>query len=166
MKITVVVLIFVFTVSCTYSQKKHHATVSKERAAKTLREQFPGAVILSEELEKENGKLIWSFDVKQDSSMREIWVDAHSGKVIKTEEESTTAENDEKISDRAEQAALKKVPGEITNKEVSEKNGHRIYSFDIKTKQGKTVEVEVDGASDKILRIETEDEDKDNDEDD
>ena len=53
-----------------------------------------------EELEKEKGKLVYSFDIRNDrGTISEVWVDAKTGKVIKVEEENAAAEAKEKKED-------------------------------------------------------------------
>ncbi len=55
------------------------------------------------ELEKEAGKLIYSFDIRnQKGTISEVWVDAKTGKVIKVEEENAKAEAKEKRQDKKE----------------------------------------------------------------
>ncbi|MCV5746798.1 PepSY domain-containing protein, partial [Escherichia coli] len=57
--------------------------------------------IESEELEKEKGKLVYSFDIRNArGTITEIWVDASSGKVVHKSEENAEAEAKEKAADR------------------------------------------------------------------
>lgn len=70
--------------------------ISKQQAIKAALLEVKGGKITSSELEKEEGKLVWSFDVKAGGKITEVWVDAYSGKVIKTEEESPAKEKSEK----------------------------------------------------------------------
>jgi uncharacterized membrane protein YkoI len=161
MKSIIIVLTFLFVVSPSFSQKKSESKITKEQATKTILEQFKDASIQESELEKENGKLIWSFDLKIGDAIKEVWVDANTGKIIKTEEESAAKEKKEQVSEKAEKAALKKVSGEIIKKEVKKDNGKTIYSFEIKKKDGKIVEVDVNAKTNKVLKVEAEDATKD-----
>ena len=160
MKLIVTILAMILAASIGLGQKKHSTKISKMQATRTVQEQFKGATIKSSELEKEEAKLVWSFDLKVDGAMKEVWVDANTGKVIKTEEESAAKEKEEQVSEKAEKAALKKVPGEIVKSEVKKEKGETIYSFEIKTKEGKTVEADVDAKTNKVVKIETEDDEK------
>ena len=146
-------------------QKKGKAKITEAQATQTVLQTVKGGTIQSAELEKEEGKLVWSFDVKTEKGLFELWVDATTGKVIKTENESVSEEEAEMVTEAAEKAALKKVPGEVTESTVKTEKGKKIYSIEIKTKKGKTVEVDVDAITNKVLRMETEETKEDEDED-
>jgi uncharacterized membrane protein YkoI len=161
MKSLIAVLAFLLIVTSSFAQTKKDAKITKEQATKVTLEQFKDATIQSSELEKEEGKLIWSFDLKVGEKTKEVWVDANTGKVIKTEEESSVKEKEEQVSDKAEKVALKKVPGEVIKKEVKKEKGKMIYSFEIKKKDGKIFEVEVDAKTNKVLKVEAEEAEKD-----
>jgi uncharacterized membrane protein YkoI len=66
------------------------ARVSKEDAQKTALASVPNGAIKEAELEKEHGKLIWSFDVAAPDSndITEVNVDAITGGVVSVEKES------------------------------------------------------------------------------
>jgi uncharacterized membrane protein YkoI len=66
------------------------AKVSQEDASKTALAKVPDGTIKESELEKEHGKLIWSFDVATPGSkdITEVNVDAITGDVVSTEKES------------------------------------------------------------------------------
>lgn len=72
------------------------AKVSKADAGKTALAQVPGGTIKEAELEKEKGKLVWSFDITTPDTkdITEVNVDAITGDVISVEKES--AENEAK----------------------------------------------------------------------
>src|SRR6266581_7254799 len=74
------------------------AKVSKADAEKIALEKVPGGTIKEGELEKEKGKLIWSFDITIPGStdIKEVQVDAVSGQVISVETETAAAEAKEK----------------------------------------------------------------------
>ena len=160
MKFVVTLLAMILATSIGSGQKKHSARISKVQATKTVQEQFKGVAIKSSELENEEGKLVWSFDLEVDGAVKEVWVDANTGKVIKTEEESATKEKEEQVSEKAEKTALKKVPGDVVKSEVKKEKGKILYSFEIKTKGGKTVEADVDAETNKVVKIETEEDEK------
>ncbi|MDP9162180.1 MAG: PepSY domain-containing protein [Acidobacteriota bacterium] len=54
----------------------------------------------SKELEKEKGKLIYSFDIKTKSGVHEVNVDSVSGEIVEDKVESAAAEEKEKQQDK------------------------------------------------------------------
>jgi Peptidase propeptide and YPEB domain len=74
------------------------AKVSRADAEKTALAKVPGGTIKEGELEKEKGKLIWSFDISSPgtSDIKEVQVNAISGEVVSVETESGAAEAKEK----------------------------------------------------------------------
>lgn len=78
--------------------RKARITMAQAREI-ALRED--NGTIESEELEKEKGKLVYSFDIRNArGTITEIWVDASSGKVVHKSEENAEAEAKEKAADR------------------------------------------------------------------
>jgi uncharacterized membrane protein YkoI len=65
------------------------AKVSKDDAKKTALAKVPNGTIKESELEKEHGKLIWSFDVATPDTkdITEVNVDAITGDVVSMEKE-------------------------------------------------------------------------------
>ncbi|MDP9120975.1 MAG: PepSY domain-containing protein [Acidobacteriota bacterium] len=78
-----------------------HATVTLDAARATALAQVPGATVKSEELEREHGKLIYSFDlqVPGKSGVEEVNVSATDGKVVARKHETAKAESREKRKD-------------------------------------------------------------------
>jgi len=72
------------------------AKVSKDDAEKTALAKVPNGTIKEAEIEKEHGKLIWSFDVATPDTkdITEVNVDANTGAVVSVDKES--AENEAK----------------------------------------------------------------------
>lgn len=66
------------------------AKISKDAAEKTALARVPNGTIQESELEKEHGKLQWSFDVATPNSkdITEVNVDAMTGDVISTGKEA------------------------------------------------------------------------------
>lgn len=88
---------------CMTEEKKEaklqaEAKVSKADAEKTALAKVPGGTIKEGELEKEKGKLIWSFDISIPDSrdIKEVQVDAITGEVVSVETETAAAEAKEK----------------------------------------------------------------------
>ena len=73
------------------------ATVTKEAATKTALDKVPNGTIKEAELEKEHGKLVWSFDISSPDSkdITEVQVDAKTGRVVSVQKESPKAEKKE-----------------------------------------------------------------------
>jgi hypothetical protein len=78
------------------------AKVSKEDAEKTALTKVPNGTIKESELEKEKGKLIWSFDVTTPDwkDITEVNVDAMTGDVISADKESAESEAKEATEEK------------------------------------------------------------------
>ncbi len=94
------------------SPKKATAKITKKQAIATVKAKFPNGKISEVELEKEQGKLVWSMDVRVGKETQEVWVDANSGEITHTEVESAEHEKEEKSEERREhkQHEAKKQP--------------------------------------------------------
>lgn len=85
-----------------HSEKHHNnqaalmaqAKISKETAQQTALAKVPNGTIKESELEKEHGKLQWSFDVATPDSkdITEVNVDAVTGSIISADKESASDE--------------------------------------------------------------------------
>lgn len=135
---------------------------SMETCMKAALAKHPGAVI-SLEAEIENKKPIYEFDIKgNDGKEWEVECDAKSGKV--TEEEEEVEAKDPRFASKAKlnaedakKAALAFQAGEVVESETSiESDGTLSYEFDIKTKDGKEIEVEIDAVTGKVQESEEE----------
>jgi hypothetical protein len=80
------------------------AKVSKTDAEKTALAKVPNGTIKSEEIEREHGKLVWSFDIAKPGTkdIIEIQVDAISGKIVHTELEKPQDQAKEAAGEKAE----------------------------------------------------------------
>ncbi|MDB6040926.1 MAG: PepSY domain protein [Verrucomicrobiales bacterium] len=85
------------------------AKITKKEASKIALAKVPGGKIKESELEKENGKLIWSFDIKTKGTkdITEVQVDAITGAVVSVEKETAAAEKKEKADEKAEKSEKK-----------------------------------------------------------
>ena len=74
------------------------AKVSKADAEKTALAKVPNGTIKEGELEKEKGRLIWSFDIATPDSkdITEIAVDAITGEIVSVEKETPEKQAKEK----------------------------------------------------------------------
>lgn len=79
------------------------ARVTKHQAKKNALARVKRGTIMSAELEKENGALIWSFDIAQPGKkdLTEVWVDATTGKIIAVDIETPTDEKKEAAEHKA-----------------------------------------------------------------
>src|SRR3954454_10025662 len=75
-----------------------HARISREEATRTALAKVPHGMVKEAELEKEKGRLVWSFDIASAGSkdITEVQVDANTGDVVSVEKESPKAEATEK----------------------------------------------------------------------
>ncbi len=83
------------------------AKIAKAVATKTALDQVPGGKVRSSELEREKGKLIYSFDIKVagKSGIEEINVDAMTGAIVAHEHEGPKAEKKEAVQEAREKKA-------------------------------------------------------------
>ena len=73
------------------SALRKQATVTEAQARKSALAKAPNGTIKSSELERENGRLIWSFDIAKGARTRnitEVQVDAKTGKIVSTQTET------------------------------------------------------------------------------
>jgi uncharacterized membrane protein YkoI len=73
------------------------ANISQGQATRAALARVPGSKVKSAELEREHGKLVWSFDLSRRGSngVTEIQVDAITGKIISQKHESAAHEASE-----------------------------------------------------------------------
>ena len=88
----------------TQASLAREAKVTKLQATKTALAQVPGGKVRSSELEREKGKLIYSFDIKVagKSGIEEINVDAMTGSIVAHEHEGAKAEKKEAAQESQE----------------------------------------------------------------
>jgi hypothetical protein len=80
------------------------AKVTRADAEHTALDKVPGGQIKEGELERENGKLIWSFDIATPGTkdITEVGVDAITGRVVSVARETAKDEAKEKKSEKEE----------------------------------------------------------------
>jgi uncharacterized membrane protein YkoI len=88
----------------TEAQLQAQAKITKATAEKTALAKVPNGTIKSGELEKEHGKLVWSFDISTPHSknITEVQVDAKTGKIAVVEIETPKDQAKEKAADQKE----------------------------------------------------------------
>lgn len=74
------------------------AKITRADAQQTALQQVPNGTVKEAEIEKEHGKLIWSFDIAVPDSkdIKEVAVDALTGQVVSIETETAEQEAGEK----------------------------------------------------------------------
>ena len=81
-------------------QLARQAKITKERAQETALKRAPGTVE-SAELEREHGKLVYSFDIRNSKgTITEVQVSALTGKVVRVEHENKSQEAAEKKKEK------------------------------------------------------------------
>ena len=77
---------------------QEQAVVLRSEAEQIALARVPGGAIKEGEIEKENGKLIWSFDIAKPgtANITEVQVDAMTGQVLAIEKESPAQQAKEK----------------------------------------------------------------------
>ena len=84
------------------SKLQAEAKISRAEAEKIALTKAPGGTVKEGELEKEKGRLIWSFDISTPgtSDITEVHVDAITGEVAGVEKESAGKEAKEKKKEK------------------------------------------------------------------
>src|SRR2546427_542845 len=105
MKTIVLAIVLLFTGTLAAKDKPK---ITKAQAKKIAQAQAPNLKIVEAELEKEKGKLVWSFDFKEGKDRREIQVDAMTGEVVVNHVETKAEEAAEKKAEKKEHHKKKK----------------------------------------------------------
>ena len=81
---------------------RREAKISEKTARATALKEVPNGKIAASEIERENGNLIWSFDIKVagKSGIEEITVNAITGAVVTHEHETPKTEKKEAASEK------------------------------------------------------------------
>ena len=153
---------------------KTKAKISMEVARATALNRVNGTVV-EEDLEKENGRLQYAFDIRDnDGKIWDVEIDAMSGAVLKADDEEDDDDDDEIISPEekksvsvtmtaARATALHRVPGTVIDEELEKENGKLQYAFDIRDRNGKVWDVEIDAITGEVLKAKPDDEEDDDD---
>lgn len=101
-KIGVVALIALFSIGI-FANGGKPKVIGMKRAQAIASTRAKGLSLKAKELEKENGKWIYSFEFKnRDGSVREVNVNAVTGKIVGVEREDAKKEKDEEKSEKKE----------------------------------------------------------------
>ena len=85
----------------TQAQMQKEAKISMEKAKEIALKKAPGT-IKSSELEREHGKLIYSFDISTKKGVTEVNVDAMNGSIVDVQHETAAKEAAEKKQEAKE----------------------------------------------------------------
>ena len=96
-------LLAVFILGCATSQQElaAQAKITKDEATKIALNRVPGGTVKECEIENENGKLVWSFDLATQGTqdITEVQVDALTGAIVSVEKETPADQKKEKEAD-------------------------------------------------------------------
>ena len=136
--------------------------VSMEECLSAALEGYPGKV---KEIEfgLEDGVPHYEFEIlTADGRETEVECNAMTGKIVEVEWENENMDLDafletSKVSpSQARKIALRRVPGKVTKMDLEmTSTGVMSYEFEIRTRDGKDVDVEVDAMSGNVLEVET-----------
>ena len=126
--------------------------ITKQQAEQDALKAVGGGAVTQALKEKEMGKLIWSVDINGTSNEYEVWVDAHTGAILKIITQPLSGMK--LISKKqAEQIALKAVGGgTVVQAQRDQRKGYQIWDVTI-TQPGYEFEVYVDARSGAVLKI-------------
>ncbi len=153
MKPVNIVLCLLLFAGVALAQGEKSAPVSKEQATKTALDMVKGGTVQSAELKTDNGKQVWTVDIASGNKIQRVWVDARSGKIIKTDVRSASTDSSEKGMDRAERIAVKEIPGQVVKRGVGTAKKQATFQFLIKSKRGQLMKVDVSKKTYKVLAV-------------
>jgi lipopolysaccharide export LptBFGC system permease protein LptF len=115
MSLLFVIGLFAFaSINVSAQEEKQDSKLAKQAKitmaqARQIAHKKASGKIEGEELEKEHGKLIYSFDIRNaKGTITEVQVDAKTGAIVSVEEENKAAEQKEKQQDKKEKSKKKK----------------------------------------------------------
>ncbi|HEX4639589.1 MAG TPA: PepSY domain-containing protein [Chthoniobacterales bacterium] len=87
----------------TEAQLMKEAKVTRGQAEKTALSKVPKGTIQTGEIENENGKLVWSFDIAKPGTkdIAEVQIDAKTGKIVSVKAETPKDQATEAAADKA-----------------------------------------------------------------
>jgi uncharacterized membrane protein YkoI len=91
-------------------EERKRVKISAEQARKTALERVSGTIV-EEELEKENGRIVYSIEIRDaNQKVFDVEVDAETGAVVNVEEEDEDDEDGDDDDDGEKQKQMKKKP--------------------------------------------------------
>ena len=101
----IIVALSIFTLRAaeeTQAALKAQAKITQAEAERTALAKVPDGKVKAAELEKEHGRLIWSFDIStaKSKNITEVQVDAKTGKIVSTQVETPKDQAKEAAADK------------------------------------------------------------------
>jgi uncharacterized membrane protein YkoI len=130
------------------------ATLSLTQAVDLATQSWPGVPVKTE-IQEDDGKIVWSVLLAFEQKLREVEIDAASGRILEAQEEkgdaSTVAAALKVPLRSAVEKALAAVPGRLVEAEAELKKGRLVVEIKI-LQDGALREVLVDGETGDILK--------------
>jgi uncharacterized membrane protein YkoI len=144
-------------------QSMPRTNASMEDCLATALERYPGKV-KEVEFGLEDGDPHYEFEiVTADGRETEVECSAMTGEIVEVEWENENMDLDaflekSRVSpSQARKIALRRVPGKVTKMDLeTTSTGVMSYEFEIRTRDGKDVDVEIDAMSGDVIEVETE----------
>ncbi|MDM5297636.1 PepSY domain-containing protein [Bacillus pumilus] len=135
--------------------QKKSEFVSKKQAEKAALKVVKGYVD-DVDLEREKGKWVYEVEIQKGGFEYKVYVDAKTGKAL-NDPVKEKKQNVKITKKQAEQIALAKAKGTVTDSDLDKENGEYIYEIEITTPNGDEVDFEISAKTGKILKQEWED---------
>ncbi|MGE7169759.1 PepSY domain-containing protein [Bacillus altitudinis] len=135
--------------------QKKSSFVSKKQAEKAALKVVKGYVD-DVDLERKKGKWVYEVEIKKGGFEYKVYVDAKTGKAL-NDPVKKKKQNVKITKKQAEQIALAKVKGTVTDSELDKENGVYLYEIEITTPSGEEVDFEISAKTGKILKQEWDD---------
>jgi uncharacterized membrane protein YkoI len=127
--------------------------ISKQQAEQDALNAVGGGTVTHALKEKELGKIIWSVDVTGATQEYEVWVDAHSGVILRVITQPLSPQPGYIGRQQAEQAALKAVGGgTVVQAQRDQWKGYQIWDIAI-TQPAFEYDVYVDARTAAVLKV-------------
>jgi uncharacterized membrane protein YkoI len=129
--------------------------MSKAEAEQIALNAVGGGQVLQAVLDRNMGRKTWSVDVLGTANEYEVWVDAHSGAVLKIITQPLAPIQCTFLSKKqAEAIALAAVnANKVLSARLEKKDNPIVWSVDVRTQAGAEYEVKVDACSGKVVAI-------------
>ncbi|WP_282060979.1 PepSY domain-containing protein [Bacillus pumilus] len=131
--------------------QKKSSFVSKKQAEKAALKVVKGYVD-DVDLERKKGKWVYEVEIKKGFEYK-VYVDAKTGKAL-NDPVKEKKQNVKITKKQAEQIALAKVKGTVTDSDLDKENGVYLYEVEITTPNGEEVDFEISAKTGKILKQE------------
>ncbi len=153
MKLVNIILCLMLCAGIALAQGEKPTPVSKDQATKTALDMVKGGTVQSADLKPYGGKQAWAVDVASGDKVQRVWIDAQSGKIIKTDLRPASSDTSEKGMDRAEKIAVKEIPGQVVKRGLGTAKKQPTFQFLIKSKRGQLMKVDVSKKTYKVLAV-------------